>query len=391
MPIPTEDTIPMLDLAAEVEGLWPELVPAVERVLRSGRFILGPEVEAFEQEAAAFLGVRHAVGLNSGTDALVIGLRALGVEAEDEVITTSFSFFANAEAILQLGARPVYVDIRPDSFNLDPERLEQAVSPRTRAIVPVHLFGNPAAMGTIMSIAERHGLSVLEDCAQSFGARYHHDPEGEVASSAHLSGLRAGSIGHAGAISFYPTKALGAYGDGGLLVTDSEEIADTARSLRAHGAAPEDRFQHLALGYTSRLDALQAAILRLKLRRVDPWNETRRALAQHYTELLSGVMEVQPPAITPGHVFHQYTVTVPAARRSVIRRAMAERGVASMIYYPEPLYRTGPGAAGRLSGTAPRALEASRSVLSLPMWPGLTEASQERVVEALETALERVR
>src|SRR5690625_2034501 len=256
---------PMLDLQSEVAELWPELQPAVERVLRSGAFIGGAEVERFETEVAAYLGAEHAVGLNSGTDALILGLEALGVGPGDEVITTPFSFFATSEAILRLGATPVFVDIDQHSLNLDVGLLEAAISERTKAILPVHIFGLPVRMGPLMEVAKRRGLAVLEDSAQAFGAR--------------VGGRAVGTLGAIGAFSFYPTKNLGAYGDAGLAVTDDAELATRLRSLRNHGSSPAEKYLHDGLGHNSRLDALQAAILSVKLARLDELNERRRERA----------------------------------------------------------------------------------------------------------------
>jgi dTDP-4-amino-4,6-dideoxygalactose transaminase len=248
--------IPVYDPLPEVEALWEELQAAALRVLRSGRYILGPEVEAFEEEVAAYLGVKHAIGANSGTDALVIALRALGVGPGDEVITTPFTFFATAEAISLVGATPVFVDIDPRTFNINPDLIPSAITPRTKAILPVHLYGLPAEMDPILEIARSHGLKVLEDCAQAFGATY--------------KGKKVGTLGDAGAFSFFPTKNLGGFGDGGLIATNSDEVAERARMLRAHGS--RRKYYNEAIGYNSRLDALQAALLRVKLPRVDAWN-----------------------------------------------------------------------------------------------------------------------
>ncbi|MCA1791858.1 MAG: DegT/DnrJ/EryC1/StrS family aminotransferase, partial [Thioalkalivibrio sp.] len=258
--------IPVLNLTPEIEELWDELNDAFQRVLRSGQFILGPEVEAFETEVADYLGVKHAIGVNSGTDALVIGLRALGIGPGDEVITTPFTFFATGESIANVGATPVFVDIDENSFNIDPSLIEDAITPRTKAILPVHLFGRPCDMDAVMGIAERHGLEVVEDAAQSFGAR--------------LGGQQSGTFGRVGAFSFFPSKNLGAFGDAGLLATDDDEVAESARMLRAHGS--RTKYHNETLGYNSRLDSLQAAFLRVKLPRVDAWNERRRDVAATY-------------------------------------------------------------------------------------------------------------
>jgi dTDP-4-amino-4,6-dideoxygalactose transaminase len=380
----TDAPVPLLDLRAETRALRPALDAAWARVVGSGQFILGPEVEAFEAESAAYLGVRHAVGLNSGTDALTIALRALGVGAGDEVITTPFSFFATSETVLLLGATPVFVDLLPDSFVLDPAAVAAAVGPRTRAILPVHLFGELAPMAELARVARRGGLALIEDAAQAFGARYvpgcRACPTPGACSDA-LHGRSAGALGDAAAFSFYPTKNLGAMGDGGLLTTDDDAVAATARRLRNHGS--ERRYHHLEPGYNSRLDALQAAVLRVKLPSLDAWTDARRAVAARYDALLADVEGVIAPAATPGHVYHQYTVRLPADRRDAVAERMREAGVATLVYYPETLDRYG----GRAVGDLPHAHLAAAEVLSLPIYPSLTEAAQDRVVRALRLAL----
>jgi dTDP-4-amino-4,6-dideoxygalactose transaminase len=377
--------VPMLDLSTEIDALWPELSAALTNVLRSGRFVLGPEVESFEREVATYLGVKHAVGLNSGTDALVIGLRALGVEAGDEVITTSFSFFATAEAIVTVGAVPVYVDVDEESFNLDSRLLEAAIGPRTKAVIPVHLFGRPAAMDAVMEVARRHGLKVLEDCAQSFGARYGlGNAAGNVSartdgSRPALDGTMTGSFGDAGAFSFYPTKNLGAYGDGGLLVSNDDEVARLARMLRNHGASPERRYENEMPGYNSRLDEFQAAVLRVKLPHVEEWNQSRREVAMSYRERLAGTPGLVLPADAPGHVYHQFTVRVQADRRADTIAGLDRAGIASSIFYPKPLHLM----LGDGSTRLPVSERLSTEVLSLPISPGVTSDAVERVCSAL--------
>jgi dTDP-4-amino-4,6-dideoxygalactose transaminase len=378
------DTVPLLDLVAETRELRPALDAAWHRVVGSGQFVLGPEVEAFESEAAAFLGVRHAVGLNSGTDALVIALRALGVGPGDEVITSPFSFFATAETVLLLGAVPVFVDLMPDGFLLDPAGVAAAVGPRTRAILPVHLFGELAPMAELARLADRHGLALIEDAAQAFGAHYRAGcracPEpGSCADARH--GRAAGALGDAAAFSFYPTKNLGAMGDGGLLTTDDDGVAAAARRLRNHGS--ERRYRHVEVGYNSRLDALQAAILRVKLPWLDAWTAARRRVASRYDALLAGVEGVIRPAASPGHVYHQYTLRLPADRRDAVADRMRAAGVATLVYYPETLERYG----GRAVGDLRHAHLAAAEVLSLPIYPSLSEAAQDRVVRALRDAL----
>ena len=380
-------TVPVLDLISEHAALRPALDAAIARVLDSGQLVLGVEVEAFEAEAAAYLGTGHAVGLNSGTDALVIGLRALGIGPGDEVVTTPFSFFATSEAIQLVGAVPVFVDLAEDAFTLDAALVEAAITPRTAAIVPVHLYGDAAPMEALLALAERYGLRVLEDAAQAFGARY---PDrcvgcrcapGRAGSAPALAGRRLGTLGDAGAISFYPTKNLGALGDAGLLVTDDPALAAFARRLRNHGSAR--RYEHETLGYNSRLDALQAAALRVKLPYLDAWNATRRALAARYDAALAGLPELVLPAASSEHVYHQYTVRIGASRRDEVAAALQRAGVGTAVHYPTTLERYG----GRVHGDLPRARATAATVLSLPLYPSLGEARQDRVIEALRTAL----
>ncbi len=364
---------PMLDLASEVEEIWDELRPTLERVVRSGQFVGGPEVEGFEAEAAAYLGAGHAVGLNSGTDALILALEALGVGPGDEVITTPFSFFATSEAVLRLGARPVFVDVDETTLNLDPSLVGAAVTPRTRVVLPVHIFGLPADMTGIMRAAEEHGLVVLEDCAQAFGAAH--------------AGRRVGSFGAAGAFSFYPTKNLGAYGDGGLATTNDAATAARLKSLRNHGSSPTDKYLHDGLGHNSRLDAIQAAVLRIKLPRLDGWDARRRERAGAYRAALAGLpggpdgLTLPPDA--PEHRYHQFTLRLPPARREVFEAGLRARSVAFSRFYPSPLTRQPAGAA---LGAAPVAEAACERVLSVPIHPWLTDEVVALVAEAAAAA-----
>jgi dTDP-4-amino-4,6-dideoxygalactose transaminase len=361
--------IPVLDLSPEINSLWDELNAAIQRVLKSGQFILGPEVKAFEEEVAAYLGVRHAIGVNSGTDALIIGLRALGIGPGDEVITTPFSFFATAESISNVGAKPVFVDVEEGSFNIDPGLIEAKITPGTRAIMPVHLFGRPCATEAVMAIAERHRLKVIEDCAQSFGARY--------------QGRQTGAIGDVGAFSFFPSKNLGAYGDGGLITTNDDRLAELARMLRTHGS--KKKYHNELLGYNSRLDSLQAAILRVKLPHTDTWNEQRREVVRRYNQLLADVPGVITPEVTDGHVFHQYTIRL-SANRDEVQARLERQGISTMVYYPIPQDRL-PVYHGQYPAN-PVSDRLARQVLSLPIWPSLSAECQERVTGALQAALQ---
>jgi len=358
--------IPVLDLAPQLEALWPEIEQAVHRVLRSTHFILGPEVRAFEEEAARYLGVKHAVGCNSGTDALFMSLRALGLGPGDEVITTPFTFFATAEAISHVGATPVFADVDEESMNLDPALVERAITPRTRAILPVHLFGRPCDLGRLMDLAAAHRLKVVEDCAQSFGARYRDRP--------------TGTFGQLGCYSFFPSKNLGACGDAGLVATDDDALADQVRALRAHGS--RRKYHNEAIGYNSRLAEFQAAILRVKLPHLDAWNAGRRRVAERYGRLLAGHGAIRAPEVVDGHVFHQYTVRVPGGRDRLQER-LREEGVETMVYYPVPCHRLKVYAGSHAGAACPVAERLCGQVLSLPIWPELEQPVQEAVVRAL--------
>jgi dTDP-4-amino-4,6-dideoxygalactose transaminase len=378
--------IPILDLRPQYESLKDEMHAAITRVLESGAFIMGPDVAAFEQEAAAYLGVKHAIGLNSGTDALFIALRALGIGPGDEVITTPFTFFATAEAISHVGATPVFVDANEQTFNIDPDLIEAKITPRTKAIIPVHLYGRPSDMGKIMAIANKHNLKVIEDCAQSFGARYLgqcNGCDGSCNPSEHL-GKQTGTIGHVGAYSFFPSKNLGAYGDGGMIATNDDSIAEHARMLRVHGS--RKKYYNEVVGYNSRLDTIQAAILRVKLPHVDAWNAARREVARQYNELLAGIEGIVTPEIAPGHVFHQYTVRITKGSRDEVQKKLAAAGIGTMVYYPVPqdqlpLYK------GQYP-QYPISDRLAQEVLSLPIWPELDKQIQDEVVHAVIQQLE---
>ncbi len=309
--------IPQVDLKRQHERLREDLLAATDRVLASCRFVLGPEGQALEAELAAFCGARHGIGVNSGTDALVLALRALGVKPGDEVITSPFSFVASASTIAHLGATPVFVDVEPDTLNLDPARLAAAITRRTRAVVPVHLYGHPASMDRISDIARAHGLAVIADAAQAVGAEY--------------QGRGVGAWGDAVCLSFYPTKNLGACGDGGMVLTTRDDVAERVRMLRDHGSSR--RYLHVELGYASRLDELQAAMLRVKLEHLAGWNEARRRIARCYAERLAGI-GVALPVERPGarHVYHQFTIRTP--KRDGLATALADLGVGTTVHYP---------------------------------------------------------
>lgn len=366
--------IPILDLQSQYASIKPEIDGAVTRVINSGRFIGGPEVAAFEQEIAAFLGAKHAIGCASGTDALQLALMAIGLKPGDEVITPSFTFVATAEAIALLGGVPVFVDIDPRTFTVDAALLEKKITARTKAILPVHLYGHPSAMDAINAIAKAHHIPVIEDAAQSIGARYH--------------GRRACTLGDIACVSFYPTKNLGAFGDGGLLVTDSDEHAATLRKICNHGQFKT--YHYDAIGVNSRLDALQAAILRVKLRHLDRWNEERRRIAAVYTKLFEGT-DVVPPWVSPDveHVYHQYTVRVP--NRDAVARTLAAQGISNMIYYPVPLHvQEAYTYLGGVEGDFPATESAASEVLSLPMYPELSDEQIAHVARGVIDAVTTV-
>ena len=367
--------IPLLDLVAQFESIQQELRGAIEQVLRSGHFILGPQVQAFEQEMAKACGALHAVGVASGTDALILSLRAAGVGAGDEVIVPAFSYIATADAVSLLGAVPVFCDVLPDTLNMDPAKLEACITPRTKAVVPVHLFGQPADMERILSLARAAQLGVIEDAAQAIGA----------ASGGH----RAGSMGDFGCLSFYPTKNLGACGDAGMVLTSSPDAAVRLRSLRGHGAVTH-KYISEEQGWNSRLDELQAAILRVKLRHLAEWTAARQAHAAAYDRLLSAVPGLTLLRVAPGrtHVYHQYTIRVAARER--IQKHLAAAGIASAVYYPVPLHLQPMFAhLGYQPGSMPHAERAALEVLSLPMYPELTPAQIERVAAAISEGVSR--
>lgn len=363
--------IPMVDLKTQYHYLKDEIDQALAEVLESCAFILGPNVQAFEQEAADYLGIKHAIGCASGTDALHLALRASGLGPGDEIITSPFTFIATAEAIRYIGAKPVFVDIDPRTFNIDPAAIAAAITPRTRAIMPVHLFGQPAAMPAITALCERHGLLLIEDCAQSFGAT--------------IEGQQTGSFGVGAGYSFFPSKNLGAYGDGGLVTTASDEVAAKVHMLRNHGS--EVRYYHDVIGYNSRLDEMQAAILRVKLRHIEAFNQGRRRAAHLYSALLADLPLETPFEDGLGvHVYHQYTLL--CDRRDAIMAALQQAGVASAIYYPVPLHQQRVFAEECAGMTLPVTEAVAARCCSLPIYPELEEADIRRIVEVIRAALD---
>jgi dTDP-4-amino-4,6-dideoxygalactose transaminase len=370
--------VPFLDLRARVAAQRRELDEAVARVLDSGWFVLGPEVEAFERELAAALGAREAVGVGNGTDALCLALRALGVGPGDEVVTSAISAAFTALAVVQAGARPVFVDVDPRTLNLDPERAARALTPRTRAIVPVHLYGHPADMGPLLALAREKGLAVLEDACQAHGALYEGRPVGTLAGERGL-----------GALSFYPTKNLGGLGDGGAILVNDPAFAARLRQLRNGGQS--DRYRHETAGVNSRLDEMQAALLRVGLRHLAAGNERRRALAALYERELAG-SGVEPLREQPyaRAVFHLFVVRHP--RRDALAEALRERGIGTLIHYPIPLHLQPAFASlGGRPGDLPAAEKAAGEILSLPLYPELGDEQVKEVAEAVRECARRLR
>lgn len=363
--------VPLVDLRAQYRHLKPEIDAAIQRVIANTTFVSGPEVEAFETAFAAYCGASYAVGVASGTAALHLVLLALGIGPGDEVITTPFTFIATAETIAQTGARPVFVDIDPRTYNLDPEAVAAVITPRTKAILPVHLYGQPAEMDPLRALARQHGLWLIEDAAQAHGAEYR--------------GTRTGTLGDAACYSFYPSKNLGAYGDGGAVVTNNAHIAEKVRRLRDHGRV--DKYVHQELGYGQRLDGIQAAILNAKLPHLDAWNEARRQAAYRYNALLSD-LEVVPPYEVPHvrHVYHCYVVRTP--RRDEVLAHLRRKGIGAGVHYPLPLHLQ-PALAylGLKEGAFPVAEEAARQVLTLPLFPEISARQQERVVAVMREVI----
>jgi len=364
---PAPPNVPLVDLKGQVAALHDEIDEGFRRVLQSGSFVLGADVEAFEKEFAAFCGVRHAVGVNSGTSALHLALLTAGVKAGDEVITVPFTFVATVAAIEYAGAKPVLVDIDADSFTMDVNQLESRITSKTRAILPVHLYGQPADMGPIMELAAKHNLVVIEDAAQAHAARY--------------GGRRTGSLGHIGCFSFYPTKNLGAFGEAGAVVTDNPEYAGKLRMLRDWGQ--ESKYRHIVRGFNHRMEALQGVVLRTKLKHLADWTDSRRRLARRYDSELAGLSLPLPKELpNREHVYHIYAVRV--RDRTRIQTELSGRGISTAVHYPEPVHLI---AAYRDLGYGPGAFPVSEALadetLSLPLFPELTNEQQDRVIAAL--------
>ncbi len=401
--------VPLFDIKAQHQAIEPDLRAAFVRVLQSGHFILGPEVQEFERQIAEFVGVRHAIGVSSGTDAILLALMTLDVGAGDEVICPAFTFFATAGCVARVGAKPVFIDSCPVCFNLDVRQLEAHITSRTKAIIPVHLFGQTAEIDAVVEIARRYGLPVIEDAAQALGADHH--------------GRKAGSMGTFGAFSFFPTKNLGGFGDGGMLVTHNDGLAERARSLRTHGA--KEKYYHESVGANFRLDAMQAALLGVKLRYYAKYTDRRRANAAYYTEKLSALPGVRrarledsvcngagrstsprSPEKVPGederlilpvayahnsHIWNQYTVRVVGqGRRDALKRYLADKGIGSEVYYPVPLHRQKCFLPAHASApTLPNCETLSAECLSLPIYPELSRQQLDDVVNGVAAFLEK--
>jgi dTDP-4-amino-4,6-dideoxygalactose transaminase len=372
--------VPLLDLHGQYETVRDEVERAIRPVIEEQRFILGEPVERLEDAVARYLGTTHAVGCASGTDAILLSLRAMDIGPGDEVVTSPFTFFATAGAIHNVGARPVFADIDPVTFNLDPAAADDALSDRTKAVMPVHLFGQMADMPAFRKLADRRGVGLVEDAAQAIGAR-------QVTPSG--AGITTGTLGDTATLSFFPSKNLGAFGDGGMVVTNDDRLAERLARLRVHGG--RQMYHHEEVGYNSRLDALQAAVLLAKLPHLDSWSAARRENAAYYDEALTGIEEITTPALRTGavSVHNQYTIRVAGDRRDALRDHLEDRGIGSGIYYPVPLHLQACFAhLGYEDGAYPESERACREVLSLPVYPELDEAQREHVARQVRAFFE---
>ena len=368
--------IPQLDLKAEYAEIKGPLEKRTARFFKSGHYILGAEVDEFERSFAKFIGTKYAVGVASGTDAVLLPLMAYGVKEGDEVITTPFTFIASATSIARLGAKPVFVDIEPETYTIDPAQIEKKITSKTRGIVVVHLYGNPCRMNEIRTIAKRHGLFIVEDCAQSCGSTYH--------------GKQTGSLGDAGAFSFYPTKTLGAAGDAGIVTMNDKKMYEKIKSLRHHGDdGKHHAYNHVLIGMNSRLDEIQAAVLNVKLKRLSKWNEARKKAAKIYDQFISGInAAVKIPNQTPDgtSVCHQYVLRVKNGKRDQLLTHLRNHGIQAAVYYPTPLHLQPCFSYLKYQkGDFPIAERACQEVLSLPLYPQITKSQQKQVLKALSS------
>jgi dTDP-4-amino-4,6-dideoxygalactose transaminase len=367
--------VPFLDLRAQNQSIWPEIQAAIEPVMHEAQFILGPAVERFEAHFADYLGVRHCVGLNNGTSALHMALLACEVGPGDEVITTPATWISTSWAISYVGARPVFVDVDPQTYTLDPAQVERAITPRTRALLPVHLYGQAANLCRLRDLADDHGLVLIEDAAQAHGARW--------------CGRRVGSFGRATCFSFYPGKNLGAFGEGGCVVTDDDDVARRIRRLRDH--AQQGRHHHVEIGYNTRMEGIQAAVLDAKLPHLDAWNAARARHASRYQELLTGLPGLTLPAAPrpEAHVWHLFVVLVHGPDREELRRELADRGVATGVHYPTPVpFQPAYAHLGYRPGDFPVAEDLMNHCISLPLYPEMTDEQVDFVADALEEVLQ---
>lgn len=362
--------VPMLDLTEQYQNLKAEIMPALDEVMSNAHFILGDNVKKLEKDVAEYSNAKYGIGVANGSDALNIALLACGIKPGDEVIVPSFTFFATAGAVARIGAVPVFVDIDPKTFNIDPAMIEKAITPKTKAVIPVHLYGQMADMDRIKEIADKHNLFIIEDAAQAIGSTY--------------KGKKVGELGTSACYSFFPTKNLGAYGDAGMIITSDDEIGEKIRVLRVHGSKP--KYYHHVLGYNSRLDEMQAAILNVKFLHLNDWSEKRREKAQTYTKLIKELIGEQ--IVTPyeeefnHHVFHQYTIRV--QKRDELQAYLKEQGVETMVYYPKPLHLQPVFAElGYREGDLPETEKATQEAISLPMFPELKTEQQQYVVEKI--------
>lgn len=363
-------SIPMVDLKGQYQTLKSEIDTAILEALGNTQYILGPNVQAFEKEAAEHLGVKHAVGVASGTDALHLALLAAGIGEGDEVITTPFTFIATAEAICYVGAKPVFVDIDKDTFNIDLDLLEKAINEKTKAVIPVHLFGQPVDVEAVNALCKDKGIKVIEDCAQSFGA--------------HINNKMTGSLGEFGAFSFFPSKNLGGFGDGGLITTNSDEGANELKILRNHGS--RERYHHNVIGFNSRLDELQAVILRIKLKHITEYNDNRRRVAHRYSEALKDTgIQVAHEDNVGLHVYHQYTLR--HDNRDAIMQSLQDKNIACAIYYPIPLHKQDVFLESHKDCHCPVADSVAANCFSLPIFPEMTDAQIDEVIETIKGAL----
>lgn len=360
--------IQMVDLKRQYLKIKHEIDSAIQEVIDSTQFILGKKVQEFENNVSEYLGVKYAIGVANGTDALQIAMMALGIGKDDEVITTPFTFVATTETIVMLGAKPVYVDIDPLTYNINPEKIREKITSKTKAILPVHLYGNPVEMDEILAIAKENNLYVIEDAAQGFGAEY--------------KGKKVCSFGDVACISFFPSKNLGCYGDGGMVVTNNEQIHEKVRMIASHGS--KFRYVHETLGMNSRLDAIQAAILNVKLKYIDYWNEKRAEFAKLYTEKLSSIPQVKTPIQKNyfKHIYHQYTIRV--ERRDELQKFLASKNIPTAIHYPIPLHLQPAFRGYAAEGSLPEAEKAAKQVLSLPMHPDLLEEEIEYITNSIK-------